>query len=192
VASPRLFVAVDVPDDVREYLVDRLQPWRQQLPGWRWADPVRWHLTLAFLGNVADSLRAELDDRLRRPAGRHAPFGVGLGGLGAFSRPAKASVLWLGVTSGRQELQRLAGPVSAAARRAGVDVDDKPYRPHLTIGRRRTPVNVRDQIALGTDLRAPTWMVASYVLYQSHLGPHPRHEPLERFDLTGRSQRDAP
>jgi RNA 2',3'-cyclic 3'-phosphodiesterase len=186
VGSPRLFVAVDVPDEVRAYLVDRLQSWQQQLPGWRWGDPVCWHLTLAFLGNVDDALRAELSGRLRRPADRYAPFEVGLGALGAFSRPAKATVLWIGVTTGREQLKRLAAPVSAAARRSGVDVDDKPYRPHLTLGRRRTPVDIRDQIALGGDLRMPTWKVTSYVLYQSHLGPHPRHEPIEHFDLAAR------
>lgn len=179
----RMFVAVETPADVRSHLVERLRPQQSTLPGWRWSDPERWHLTLAFLGDVDELTLGRLSERLRRAGRRHGGFDVGLGTLGAFSRPARAQVLWLGVSAGREELVRLAASVAAAGRRCGISLEDRSYRPHLTLARRRGAVDVRDQVRHGASLRTPTWWVDSFVLVESHLGPRPRHEVLERFDL---------
>ncbi|MGH3383827.1 MAG: RNA 2',3'-cyclic phosphodiesterase [Nocardioidaceae bacterium] len=181
----RLFVAVEVPVDVREYVVDRLRSWQRDLAGWRWSDPALWHLTLAFLGDVDESRRPELSERLSRAGRRRAPFEVGLAGLGAFSRPAKARVLWLGVGGDRDAMVRLAGSASAAARRVGISMEERSYRPHLTIGRRSAPVDVRDQLRAGPELRSPTWPVESFELVESHLGATVRHDRLEEFPLAG-------
>lgn len=180
----RLFVAVEIPPAVRSHVATRLQPWQDVLPGWRWGDPETWHLTLAFLGAVEQRPFQELRRRLVRAGGRHPAFALALGTLGAFSRPARAQVLWLGVTTGREPLVRLAGTVSAAARRSKIDVEQRPYRPHLTLGRRRSPVDLREQLKVGTDLHSPAWTVGSFVLVESHLGAQVRHEVVDRFELT--------
>ncbi|HET7327976.1 MAG TPA: RNA 2',3'-cyclic phosphodiesterase [Nocardioidaceae bacterium] len=179
----RLFVAVEIPAPVRAALVDRLQPWQADLSGWRWTDPARWHLTLAFLGDVEERSAAGLPQRLRRASRRHDGFDVGLNGLGAFSRPARAQVLMVGVVEGRQPLGRLAASVSAAARRCKIDVDDRPYRPHVTLARRRVPTDLRGRLDSGASLGTPTWSVGSFVLVESHLGAQVRHDVVERFAL---------
>lgn len=179
-----MFVAVEVPETVRGHLSDRLASWRRDLDGWRWSDPERWHLTLAFLGDVDAALLPDLTARLGRASGRHRPFEVALGGAGAFSRPARARVLWIGVVTGREPLTRLARSVGAGARRAKIAVDDRRYRPHLTLGRRQEPVDVREPLATGAGLSTPAWCVDSFVLVESHLGPQVRHDPVETFRLT--------
>lgn len=179
----RLFVAVEIPPEVCDHLAERLASVRRELPGWRWSDPSRWHLTVAFLGDVAPAALPELSRRLGRAAARHGSFELGLGRLGAFSRPARARVLWIGVATGREPLVRLAASVSAAARRSKIAMEDRAYRPHLTLGRRTSPVDVRDQVALGAELSTPTWGVSSFTLVESHLGPQVRHDVVERFEL---------
>ena len=177
----RLFVAVDLPDDVREHLRSRTGPLRDAMPGWRWAPPERWHLTLAFLGQVADERVDELTRRMGLAARRHEPFDVRLGGVGAFSNARRAKVLWTGVEGDRDALKALADSVSAGARRAKIDVEERKYRPHVTLGRRHAPVDIRD--SLGPGYESPPWRVEEFVLVESHLGSSVRHEVRERFPL---------
>jgi RNA 2',3'-cyclic 3'-phosphodiesterase len=182
-----MFVAVQVPERVRDQLSAQLGSWRRDLDGWRWSDPARWHLTLAFLGDVDASLLPDLTRRLARVSTRHQPFEVALGGVGAFSRAARARVLWIGVARGREPLTKLAGSVGASARRSKIPVEDRRYRPHLTLARRKAPVDVRERLTVDAGLETSVWPVESFVLVESHVGAEVRHDPVEEFQLAGRS-----
>jgi RNA 2',3'-cyclic 3'-phosphodiesterase len=179
----RLFVAVELPEAVREHLDARMSPLREALPGWRWTPAAQWHLTLAFFGEVADDLLPEVTRRMRLAARRHRPFAAELSGLGAFTNARRARVLWAGVGGDRESLVRLADSVSAGARRAKVDVEGRRYRPHMTLGRRRSPVDLRELVTLGDAYAGPPWTVEEFVLVRSHLGSAVRHEILEHFPL---------
>lgn len=179
----RLFVAVEIPGEVKEHLDSRIGPLRGSLPGWRWTPAEQWHLTLAFLGEVPEEILPELTRRMGLAARRHAPFDVELSGLGAFNNARRARVLWTGVGGDREALARLADSVSAGARRAKVTTEERRYRPHMTLGRRRAPVDLRDSLALGPDYTGPSWTVEDFALVQSHLGSAVRHEIRERFPL---------
>jgi len=181
----RLFVAVDPPTSVREHLEDGTCALRESMDGWRWTPSTQWHLTLAFLGEVADDRLPELTRRMGLAARRHEPFDLGLVGMGAFSSLRRARVLWVGVGGDREALTRLADSVSAGARRARIGLDERRYRPHMTLGRRRAraPEDVSDHVEDERDYRGPTWTVEEFVLVQSHLGRVVRHEVRERFPL---------
>jgi RNA 2',3'-cyclic 3'-phosphodiesterase len=179
----RLFVAVELPEPVREHLDARTGPLRQSLAGWRWTPAEQWHLTLAFLGQVEDERLPELMRRMRLAARRHEPFELRLAGFGAFSNARRARVLWAGVGGDREALVRLADSVGAGARRAKIAVEERRYRPHLTLGRRRAPVDARDVLSVGPGYESPTWGVDEFVLVESHLGSAVRHEVRERYPL---------
>ena len=91
----------------------------------------QWHLTLAFLGEVADDHVPELQQRLARAAGRHPPLTLRFAGSGRFG----GRVLFMALDGDVQGLKRLAASAGAAARRVGIAVEDRPYRPHLTLAR---------------------------------------------------------
>jgi 2'-5' RNA ligase len=126
-------------------------------PGLRWTSPDTWHLTLAFLGEVPETVLPELTTRLERAAARHPAQTLAVDGAGAFPGPARASVLWAGVRvrgpapagqpdsdagagpriaragsgPGRdpdQALARLAASVAAGARRARAPSPDEGRR----------------------------------------------------------------
>lgn len=185
----RLFVAVELPPQVRADLRARAEALRDRLPGWRWTPEEQWHVTLAFLGEVPDERLSELTRRLAMAAHRHVPFALELTGLGAFSSARHARVLWAGVGGDRDALKALAASVGAAARRAKVAQEERRYRPHVTLARRRDPADVRTGLdALGSSdasqpYAGPAWTVEEVVLVRSHLGPRVRHEPRERFAL---------
>jgi len=175
----RVFVAVPLPAEVRLALDDRVQ--NHTMPG-KVAPPENWHLTLRFLGNIDEvayeRFVAELDT-----ADLGSRFRVALGGLGAFPNPKRATVLWVGVTQGGDELSELALTSEEAAQAAGLPPEERPFRAHLSLSRIRPQVDVTDLIASFGDTGIG-WRCETMVVYQSHLGSGgARYEPLETFDL---------
>ena len=137
--------------------------------------PERWHVTLAFLGEVADP--AALLPALAAVCGRHRPLELRLAGSGDFGR---GGPVWVGVEGDRTRLSSLAGDVAQACRDLGVDVERRPYRPHLTVGRRGRPDPARLAAYAG-----PSWTAAEVELVASRLGPPVEHRVLERLPLSG-------
>ncbi len=178
----RLFVAVPLPDDTRQALSTLIRDAAPGgLPG-RIVPPANWHVTLRFLGDVEDlgreRLLKELDD-----AGLGEPFVVGWGGLGAFPRPGRATVLWIGAERGSADLGRLAADVEEAVVAAGFPQEQRPFRSHLTLSRIRPHQDVSQlletagsfDLAMGVD---------RVVVYRSHLGRGgARYEEIEEFPL---------
>ena len=182
----RLFVAVELPGSVRGHLESATAPLRASLDGWRWTPPGQWHLTLAFLGEVHEDRLPELTRRMGLAARRHGPFELELAGFGAFGSLRRARILWVGVGGDRDALTRLADSVSAGARRARIPLEERRYRPHMTLGRRRAPTDVRESVEPAAEYTGPAWTVGEFVLVQSHLGRTVRHEVRDRFPLTRR------
>jgi 2'-5' RNA ligase len=176
----RLFVAVELPTAVRDDLDAALPSLRAVSPEHlRWVPPARWHLTLAFLGEVAEPAADELRERLARAARRHGPTQLTVRGGGRFD----GRVLWAGLVGDVDALRRLAQSVAAGARRAGVPVEDRPYRPHLTLARARRPTDLRPLAAGLADYAGPAWQATEIALVHSHLGPEPRYDTLVTWPL---------
>ncbi|PJE97621.1 RNA 2',3'-cyclic phosphodiesterase [Streptomyces carminius] len=187
----RLFTAVLPPPAALAELgaeVDRLTA----LPGagrLRWTRPEGRHLTLAFLGEVDEDLLPELTERLGRAARRHPAHGLRLSGGGRFGD----RVLWTGVEGDRTALTRLAASVAAGARRAGVPVEERPYKPHLTLARagRTARVDLRPYAAVLAGFTGRDWRTHELTLVRSRLpgsgvpGEQPRYETLRAWPLDG-------
>jgi RNA 2',3'-cyclic 3'-phosphodiesterase len=166
----RLFVAVVPPPDVLADLEARTASLRPAWPALRWTGSESWHLTLAFLGQVAEDLLPELDTRLARAAGRHPAQDLAIQGGGAFPGPARATVVWAGLRADGTALAALAASVAAGARRAGAPPPDenRRYRPHLTLARLREPADVRPLTVELARLAGPPWTATEIQLIQSH------------------------
>lgn len=162
----RLFVAVPLPTEVVAELSSRVDSVRRQFPSLRWTPADRWHLTLTFCGDVAESVAPELEERLARAAARTPPVGLTLGNGGRFD----GRVLLVHVDGDLATLRRLAERTGAAARRAGIDVEDRRYRPHVTLARSREPTDLRPAVAALGAQGGPQWTATSVVLVHSTLG----------------------
>jgi 2'-5' RNA ligase len=185
----RLFAAVLPPAPQLAELaetVDRLR----RLPGadgLRWTSRPGWHLTLAFMGEVDDGLLPDLCDRLARAAHRTPAFPLRLHGGGHFGRRA----LWTGAAGGLDELRLLAERADAAARRAGVAMDEhRRYQAHLTVARQRAgDVDLRPFLDELARFEGSRWQVAELALVRSNLpvsgvpGERPRYETVEGWPL---------
>ncbi len=103
----------------------------------RWTRPENVHLTLKFLGDIREEVLNDLCAALEETCRHHAPFDVGLTGLGAFPSARRARILWAGVGAGSERLCSLATDVDAAFAPLGFEREGRPYVPHLTLGRVR-------------------------------------------------------
>ena len=181
----RMFVAVRPPKPVLADLERYVEPRRDSDFTMRWTRPQSWHLTLAFLAEVADRQLDELVERLSDTATGVAGFELSLAGAGAFPNPARAKLLWAGVDGEVARLAALAGKVRSACSRSGVAVEGGQFRPHLTLARLNRPLDVTRWLRIFELYRSAPWPVAELVLYQSHLGGGPaRYQVIEEFPLT--------
>lgn len=176
----RLFVALMPPEEAVEDL-DTFLEVRRGAAGFRWATRDQFHVTLAFLGDVVEWRLEELVSRLERAAARRTAFEAAIVGGGAFPNPARAKVIWAGVSptseAGRVELPRLATGARAAAAKSGIEVDGSRFRPHVTLARLGVPADVSNWVRLLDAYRGPIWPAATISLVESHLGEGPRGRP---------------
>ena len=178
----RLFVAVVPPDAEVTGLSAAIGARDEQL---RWVPPEQWHLTLVFCGEVDERVVPELTERLARAATRTVAFPLSLNGGGSFPTQAnRARVLWTGVAGDTATLARLAERCSAAARRSGISLEDRAFRPHLTLARaRRDTADVRDYVTRLSTYAGTPWQVESVRLVHSTLGNKVHHETLADLPL---------
>jgi 2'-5' RNA ligase len=178
-----LFAAIDPPPEACGSLQSAIGA--DQDPQLRWVPPEQWHLTLAFYGEVNESRLDPLQDALERAAARTRPFGVRLAGAGTFPRQsAKARVLWVGLDGEVDALRRLADRCGGAGRRARIAMEDRAFRPHLTLARsRREAVDAADLAVRLASYQSQWWTVSSLRLVHSTLGSEVRHETLREWSF---------
>ena len=168
----RLFVAINPPEAVRERIGAGTAELRRR-SGVRWVDPGALHITLKFIGASDEGRADEVAASLRRVAAGHAPFDVGLSGVGAFPSLRRPRVVWVGVGP-IAELARLQGEIEAALEELGIEREERGFSAHITLGRARRGSAVDAQRLESLARRAVirgSWRVQSVDLMESRLRP---------------------
>jgi 2'-5' RNA ligase len=203
----RLFVGLIPTPEATTHAAGAVDRIASTTPDMRWVPSERWHVTLAFLGEVDPDRLPVLTAHLDELAARQEPLaGLRLEDAGTFR-----GVLWLGVTdpagalwsksaTGRpfpteERLGALARAVQRAMRDAHVPVERRPWRAHLTIARWR-PSPERDAAARRAaealaDYSGPDFDVREIRLVHSITGPSPHYEDLHVVGLTGNKGQGA-
>jgi 2'-5' RNA ligase len=180
----RLFAAVYPPEERLDALAAAVA--ELDLAGWRAVPRHQWHLTVAFFGDVPDARVEALAERLRRAAGRTPPLALQLSGAGTFPRQAKrARQFWIGLDGDLVELRRLADRCVAAGRREGVPMEERPYRPHVTLARApgKNPADATLLVERLSTYAGGPFEIRHLHLVQSTLGSRIHHESVGVFPL---------
>src|SRR5689334_6367075 len=148
----RIFIALDIPDDIRAHMMEYLERARSLAPESRWARPEGLHITLKFVGEVNDARVREMTTALATV--KAAPFEIRFQDVGFFPNPKSPRVFWIGV-QGEQALPRLAESVDAALAKLGLPREDKAYRPHLTLARAGSSGSLKQLLPLLNPERPP-------------------------------------
>ena len=173
----RLFVAAELPEEIREALAETSALLRGCVRG-RYVAPNSFHVTLAFLGEVEPHCVNGVCNALERGCAGHTAFPISLGDFGCFGKRSKAT-LWQGF-SNATALTKLAETVRAELRAEGFRFDEKPFIGHVTLMRSA-------DITTGK-LPAPAFAegtIERIALFSSDLsGPHPVYTPLHAVELS--------
>jgi 2'-5' RNA ligase len=173
----RLFVAIRPPAVVRQTLLGLMGG----LHGLRWQIDNQLHLTLRFIGEVERPMAEDVAAELARV--RFERFAIALGGIGKFDKQ-RSGALWAGVEP-KDELKALAAKVERACQSAGIEPEQRAYRPHITLARwtGRAPSLDRFLECHG-GLTSEPRQVDEFLLFESRLGQGGAHyEPMERYAL---------
>ena len=183
--SLRVFIALVLPPQAIKALTRTICALTRDIPtGVRWVDPSRIHLTLKFLGNIRPILVGQVFEALTQASqctnsgsNHSGSFQLGLSQLGVFPNPRRPRVLWAGIQGDLTILAELQARVEEAAGQMGFAPEQRPYRPHLTLGRVHEGVPPPARLQIGQAVSeaklepSPPWLVDSLHLIRSDRGP---------------------
>jgi RNA 2',3'-cyclic 3'-phosphodiesterase len=187
----RLFAAIDLSAETREAMASEQRRLKQALGSSgaspKWVRPDNAHLTLVFLGQVADERVAPLIADIGRDITRPV-FEIELSTVGMFPDHGAPRVLWIGVATGAEALMALQHELAARIAGHGIALDTREFHPHLTLARwsrSRPSDRARVHSAAGADTLARQ-PVTGVTLYECRLLPSGAHyTALTRANLTG-------
>jgi 2'-5' RNA ligase len=168
----RLFVAIEIPADIRERFANFLSELRAIAPKAKWVRPENLHVTLKFLGHTEPSKLAAIKDAL---ANVRSPQAVALDfrGLGFFPNEKRPRVFWAGMQSS-SNLATLASGADRAVHELGFPLEERAFKPHLTLARfdpPKLPANLLEFARVHAGRNFGSFAAQEFHLIESKLKP---------------------
>ncbi len=186
----RLFVACEVPDDVKECIGEVIDNLRSRSGNAvRWIRPEGVHVTLKFLGEVPTKKFPAVKLAIQEAVVGHSPFELEFSNIGTFGGREGLRIMWVGIAGDVLRLEALVRAVNAALAVVGFEPERRPFRPHLTLGRVRDEISTRNraeiEVAVGKVTVPPvSWRTAQVSLMRSRITAQgASYEVLATFPL---------
>ena len=179
--DPEVAAAASALSDELRRRVERQAP-RARLT---WIPAERLHLTVRFIGSADERLAMAVTSAMAPPLAAQ-PFALSLGGVGAFPRTGKPTVVWADIVAGGDALHTVEKEVTVRLEQVGIAPEARPYNPHLTLARVREPSGLkREPLFAGLERTTlGTTHVRAITLYESRLSPKgPTYLPLQQTVL---------
>ncbi len=176
----RLFFGLEIPAEIKS----RLLMVRTQVSGAKWQSAEQLHLTLAFLGSVADEQVVSVRDAARRI--QMEPFPLGVSGLGCFGQPQAPRTLWAGVRP-EAPVAGLHEALRVQMQSLGIATESRAFCPHITLARFRRQAGSVEALLKGHGERNfGQFPVTAFGLFESKSGAAGSvYTVIERFPLRG-------
>lgn len=173
----RLFVGIELPEAVRQALAEL----REAHPAARWHEPEQLHLTLSFIGQVEQGRVQGIAQALVNPPG--PSFKLAVQSVDYFGSAERPRIIWAGVADSAP-LHRLQQQVEERLLPLGLQLDERPYTPHITLARVRQGLPLQAFLQRHGALALPAFPVEHICLFLSSGGDQSvRYQVLERFPL---------
>ncbi len=183
----RLFLGIGLPGDLRDAVASAIAPLRGLHAPVAWTAAGNLHVTLKFLGETPPDRARLVEETLRAAPPGVPPFSLTAEGGGSFPGARNPRVLWVALLEPLELVRRLQQNMENALTRAGFPREDRPFHPHITVGRIRgtlPPAWGERYLRALSGRRFGVVHVSSYTLYESRLGPGGAvYIPLSTFRL---------
>jgi len=170
----RAFLAIDLPGSLRLGLAQVQGKLKESGADVRWVPVGNIHLTLKFFGNIPDGDVEAIAAAAREVAAKQAPFELQVTQAGAFPSAKSPRVVWLGLGGDLIPLAQMYHKLEKAFAALGHLPEGRPFNPHLTLGRVKSPAN-RHRLAQILERMAPLewppFKVNEIILFRSTLTP---------------------
>ncbi len=170
----RVFVAIEIPREVRDALTSLSDKWKQSGARASWVRPENMHLTLRFLGEVTREQMQHMAEMLAAAYAAIPALTLAARGAGAFPNRRKPGVLWVGVQALSGDLAAVQQCAEDAARTIGLPPDTKAFHPHLTLARIRDARHIGalpELIAAAEHFDGGAFTADAVSLFESELRP---------------------
>ena len=190
----RAFLGIGLPSGVREAVAAAIAPVRGLQAPIAWTAEKNLHITLVFLGEILPERVALVKRSMRVAASGFDPFSLTAEGGGAFPGTRNPRILWVGFLEPLELVRQLQQNMENALSGAGFPREDRPFHPHITVGRTRgalPPAWGERFVQALSGKRFGVVPVSSFTLYESRLGPGgAMYSPLCDFRLERFGRRD--
>ena len=190
----RAFLGIGLPAGVREKIAAATAPLRGIHAPVAWTAPKNLHITLNFLGEISPERAPLIERSMRVVASGIDPFSLTAEGGGAFPGTRNPRILWVGFLEPLELVRQLQQNMESALSGAGFPREDRPFHPHITVGRTRgalPPAWGERFVQVLSGKGFGVVPVSSFTLYESRLGPGgAAYTPLCDFRLAGSGERE--
>ncbi|MBU0580131.1 MAG: RNA 2',3'-cyclic phosphodiesterase [Candidatus Margulisbacteria bacterium] len=185
----RLFVAVDLPQEVKQEIFETFEPLYKKSDQIKWVEKENYHFTLKFLGGIEEGRLLKIAEKLKEMAKKTASFELYLGSFDFLPEAGPTRVIYLEVGGGEDEINTAAFEVEEAMAGLGVEKEKRKYVAHLTVGRIKRDKGLEELKEGIKKLKGicRTIKVREFVLFESNLTyAGPTYQEIERFELAGK------
>ncbi len=168
----RTFIAIELSEEIKNELAQIQARLRYAGADVKWVEQQNIHLTMKFLGEVKEDRIEEVVSALNEVAKESKPFEAIIKDLGVFPKLEFPRVVWVGLERGAEESKALARRVDERLEKLGFQRESRPFSPHLTIGRVRSPKNkaaLKEKIMATSIEKVLSQRVDSIILFKSEL-----------------------
>jgi 2'-5' RNA ligase len=183
----RAFLALEFPASISEKIAGYIKSLQNVSPKTRWVDPRKAHLTLKFFGSLEQEALDRIATALAPLFSSFAPFRLTLNGAGGFPKLFRPRVIWVGLGAEKEHLKGLQQAVEETLFPLGIAREERPFHPHLTLGRNKIGEANEPLYHLLRNWAEPEsepFRVDEVILFQSDLKPGgPVYTKLKVFPL---------
>ncbi len=183
----RAFLAIELPEPILKKIGEVQRDLRSTEADVRWVDPGRIHLTLKFFGNIEEARIDPIFQSIEELLRRRLPFSLKVRGVGAFPHLKNPRVIWVGLVDGKEVLTAVQKEIETHLERIGFQPEDRPFHPHLTLGRMKSGRGKEELAGRMERYREEefgNFEVEKVVLFKSDLRPSgPIYTPLRELRL---------
>jgi 2'-5' RNA ligase len=178
----RYFIGIPIPPEAKKKLKVQSWPGLSRYKDEKLVSQNNWHYTLAFIGQLNQEKLEELKSLLQVYVWGKA-FRLSIRNFGAFPRLDEGRILWAGCDRGKEEISVLAQTLRRQLDGMGIKYDDKPFVPHITLARMRSPKNLTRLADNGKMKQEVFFDVEEIVLFDSEKQKSP-YAIIERIGLS--------